>query len=70
MLSLVIFAFGFLLRQRLVCGDRIIHEEITFFDDCALDDVLKKARNLIEWNEKFNTIKDAKQKFLSMKVLK
>ena len=64
------------------CKDRIIvlfneyktscytNEEITFFDDCALNDVLKKARNRIEWNEKFNTIKDAKQKFLSMKVLK
>ena len=25
-LSLVILAFGFLLRQRLVCGDRIIHD--------------------------------------------
>ena len=45
-------------------------EPLVFFDDFPINEVLKKARNRSEWNNKFDAYKEAKQKFLEMDVLK
>ena len=51
MLSLVIPAFGFLLRQRLVCRDRIVHDVLflllEFFKD-TIDEFLDRFRRSLQ----------------------
>lgn len=45
-------------------------EKIVFFDDNSILEVIKKAKNRSEWNDKFNRYKAAKEAFLNMKVLR
>ena len=52
------------------CKKCYTDEKIVFFDDNSILEVLKKAKNRSEWNEKFSRYTAAKDAFLNMKVLK
>lgn len=52
------------------CKKCYTDERIVFFDDCSILEVLKKAKNRSDWNEKFSRFNAAKEAFLDMKVLK
>lgn len=52
------------------CQKYFSDNEINYFDDYTLDEVLKKSRNRSEWDEKLSTYKNAKDKFLTLKVFK
>lgn len=41
-----------------------------YFDDYSLDEVLKKSKMRVKWNEKFDQIQDAKKEFLNLKIVK
>lgn len=45
-------------------------EKVVFFDDYSISEVLERAKNRSEWNEKFSKYKVAKEAFLNMKVLR
>ena len=45
-------------------------EQVVFFDDLSITEVLKKARNRSEWNNKLDAYEKAKSKFLEMDTLK
>ena len=45
-------------------------KEIAFFDDSTFDEVLKKARIRLEWNEKFANYKEAEKQLLQVRIFK
>jgi len=43
---------------------------LKYFDDYSLDEVLKKSNIRVKWNEKFDEIQKAKNKFLNLRIAK
>ena len=52
---------------RYYCKEYYTDKKIVFFDDCTLLEVLKKAKNKGEWDDKFERYKRAKEAFLAIK---
>jgi len=51
------------------CKSAYNNEVVTYFDDYSLSQVLEKAQNRKEWNEKLGEIQIAKNEFLKIKLL-
>lgn len=52
------------------CKKCYTDKKIVFFDDNSILEVLEKAKNRSEWNDKFSRYKAARDAFLNMNVLK
>lgn len=52
------------------CKEYYTSEHIEFFDDYSLADVLTKSRIREEWDKKFNKVKEAKEQFCDLKIVK
>lgn len=52
------------------CKEYYTSEHIEFFDDYSIADVLSKSRIREEWDKKFDTVKEAKEQFLNLKIVK
>ena len=51
---------------RIYCKEHFVDKDIAYFDDLTFDEVLNKARNRNEWNEKLANYKEAEKKFIQM----
>ena len=52
------------------CKEYYAAEPLKYFDDYSLDEVLKKSNIRVKWNEKFDEIQKAKNKFLNLRIAK
>ena len=52
------------------CKDNYTSDNISYFDDYTLEEVLKKSEIRAKWDKKFDEAKTAKEQFLKLKIAK
>ena len=52
------------------CKDNYTSDNISYFDDYTLEEVLKKSEIRTKWDKKFDEAKTAKEQFLKLKIAK
>ena len=52
------------------CKEYYAAGPLKYFDDYSLDEVLKKSKIRVKWNEKFEQIQDAKKEFLNLRIVR
>lgn len=51
------------------CSQYYSSKKIAYFDDCTLEDVLTNSVVRENWDKKFDTLKQAKDSFMKLKLL-
>ena len=52
------------------CKDNYTSNNISYFDDYTLEEVLKKSEIRAKWDKQFDDAKTAKEQFLKLKIAK